>query len=101
MPTITAAQLAELLGGTLHGKAERLLSAVSTLESASPECVTFLANARYAALLDVTQAGVVLVAGGTRREKGDVIEVADPYSAFVRVLEYFHPAKELWQVGMQ
>ncbi|MCL4304606.1 UDP-3-O-(3-hydroxymyristoyl)glucosamine N-acyltransferase [bacterium] len=94
MPTITAAQLAELVGGTLYGDSERVLRSVAPLEHASSDSVTFLANVRYAALLSETAAGVVLVSSGVRRDQGDVIETADPYAAFVKTLVYFHPEVE-------
>ncbi len=94
MPTITAAQLAELVGGTLYGDGERLLRSAAPLEHASSDSVTFLANVRYAALLSETAAGVVLVSSGVRRSQGDVIETADPYAAFVKTLVFFHPEVE-------
>lgn len=91
MPRLFAAQLATLVGGTLIGDATREICAVATLESATPDCVSFLANAKYVTLLDETQAGIVLVAPGVRRQQGDVIEAVDPYAAFVTALEHFYP----------
>ncbi len=91
MPRLSAAQLASLVGGTLVGDATREVCAVAPLESAMPDCVSFLANAKYVTLLAETQAGIVLVAPGVRRQHGDVIEAADPYAAFVTALEYFYP----------
>lgn len=91
MPRLSAAQLATLVGGNLIGDATREICAVAPLESATSDCVSFLANARYVSLLEETRAGVVLVAMGVRREQGDVIETADPYAAFVTALEHFHP----------
>lgn len=95
MPRISAAQLANLVGGTLIGDATREICAVAPLESAAADCVSFLANARYVSLLDETSAGVVLVAKGVRRKLGDVIETQDPYTAFVTALEIFYPEERL------
>ncbi|MBK6910100.1 MAG: UDP-3-O-(3-hydroxymyristoyl)glucosamine N-acyltransferase [bacterium] len=92
MPTISAEQLAVLVGGRLTGDGARELRAIAPLESATETCVSFLSNARYAQQLNQTGAGVVLVARGTVREGGDYIETTDPYGAFVTVLEFFHPS---------
>lgn len=94
MPEITSEQLARLVNGTLTGDGARRLTALAPLESASSDCVSFLANAKYAQQLSQTSAGVVLVARGVVREGGDYIQTDDPYSAFVTTLEYFNPAME-------
>ncbi|MBK6766861.1 MAG: UDP-3-O-(3-hydroxymyristoyl)glucosamine N-acyltransferase [bacterium] len=93
MPGVTAAQLAELVGGQLIGDARREIVAVAPLEGAEANCVSFLANVKYVSLLTSSGAGVVFVGKGVARSNGDVIEVNDPYAAFVTALEYFHPER--------
>ncbi|NUO18079.1 UDP-3-O-(3-hydroxymyristoyl)glucosamine N-acyltransferase [bacterium] len=92
MTSITAGQLTKLVNGKLFGDGDRELIGVAPLETADRSEVSFLANAKYARLLEETQAGVVLVAQGIRRSTGDCIETLDPYAAFVMALEFFNPA---------
>ncbi|MCB1061080.1 MAG: UDP-3-O-(3-hydroxymyristoyl)glucosamine N-acyltransferase [Calditrichaeota bacterium] len=91
MPTISAADLAKLVGGKLVGDGTRVLSSVAPLDLAVQESASFLSNARYFRQLESTAAGVVFVTVGTVRSGGDYIEVADSYTAFVKALEYFNP----------
>lgn len=91
MSKITAAKLAQLVGGILTGDGNKELCSVAPLDSAEIDSISFLANARYARMLDATRAGVVLVGRGVSRQNGDYIVTDDPYSAFVIALEYFNP----------
>lgn len=93
MPVVTAAQLAELVGGRLIGDPQREIIAVAPLDAATSNCVSFLSNVKYIALLDTTDAGIVFVGRGVTRSNGDAIEVDDPYTAFVSALEHFHPSR--------
>jgi len=68
------------------------LTSIASLESATGDCASFLSNARYHAQLSESKAGVVFVALGVLRANGDTIETADPYSAFVKALDFFNPA---------
>lgn len=94
MPTITAAKLAELVGGKLYGDGQREITSIAPLDTANSSCISFLANVRYIPLLEESAAGVVFIATGMKRSAGDYIETADPYSAFVTALEFFNPRDE-------
>ena len=58
---LTAAAIAQLTGGKLHGDAEARVSSVAPLDRAVEGQLTFCGSARYAALLAATRASVVLV----------------------------------------
>ncbi len=94
MPSITAAKLAELVGGKLVGDGQRVLTSIAPLDTADTTSVSFLANVRYIPLLEGSAAGVVFLTLGMKRESGDYIETSDSYSAFVTALEYFNPLDE-------
>lgn len=85
------AEIAAHVGGTLEGDPERRLRGVSGLEEAGPDDISFLANRRYARLLRTTRAGAVLVNRAEPAHGRDVVRCGDPYLAFARVLELFHP----------
>jgi UDP-3-O-[3-hydroxymyristoyl] glucosamine N-acyltransferase len=84
---ISLGQLALLLGGALEGPAEREVSGIKGLEQAGPEDLSFLANPKYAPLLETCRAGVVLVSRGQKVPEGlAVIRVDNPYLAYAQVL---------------
>lgn len=91
----TVAELAERLGGeveeALEGEGEREITGVRTLEDAGPEHLSFLTNRKYVRQLESTDAGAVLLDRNTDAHGRTVIRLDDPYSAFARALQLFHP----------
>ncbi len=84
---LSLGQLAQLLGGSLEGPAEREVSGIKGLEEAGPEDLSFLANPKYIPLLETCQAGVVLVSTDQKTPPGlAVIRVDNPYLAYAQVL---------------
>ena len=59
---LTAAAIAQLTGGKLHGDGDAHVTSVAPLDRAGDGQLTFCGSARYAALLAATRASVVLVA---------------------------------------
>jgi UDP-3-O-[3-hydroxymyristoyl] glucosamine N-acyltransferase len=71
-----------------------LFSGLASLETAGPDEVSFVGNARHGAELERTRAGVVLVAAEMRERvpRGTVALVtADPAGAWARIAALFHP----------
>jgi UDP-3-O-[3-hydroxymyristoyl] glucosamine N-acyltransferase len=87
----TASEIAQRLGGTLHGDGGRMIRDVAKIEEAGPTDLSFIANVKYMRYLDETRAGALLVSIGTKAEGRTLIEVADPYLCFMRMLDWFHP----------
>ncbi len=96
---LTVSQLAALVGGKVIGDQEHLIEGLGKIESARPNEVTFLANPRYARYLSESRAGAVLVPPGTQASGVTLIEVEDPYLAFVSLLERFS-SEETWVTGI-
>ncbi|ANM31964.1 hypothetical protein ABI59_23960 [Acidobacteria bacterium Mor1] len=88
---MTLEELARHVGGSVVGDPGRWISGVATLQEAGPEQISFLTNARYRADAEATGAGAVLTAPGSGLQGVDLIEVENPYRAWARVLERFHP----------
>lgn len=75
-----------------------LLTGVAPLGSAGPQEVSFLDNRRYAAALEGTQAGAVIVHPDmlARVPEGAVpIVTKEPYAGWARVAALFHPLRPL------
>jgi UDP-3-O-[3-hydroxymyristoyl] glucosamine N-acyltransferase len=88
--TKTLQELAEYLGGTVRGDAALAVNGLAPLETAGPDKVTFLANPKYAAKVAETKAGAVLMAPGGEAYGRNVIELANPYLGFAKLLTLFY-----------
>ena len=90
--TMTAGELASRLGGSLRNcPAERVLSEVRPLEEATPASLSFLSNPRYGSKARENAAGLILVTPRTDLGERAVLVVENPYWAFARAIEWFHP----------
>lgn len=89
-PTKTLKELAEYLNGTVRGDGTCRVNGLAPLEAAGADKITFLANPKYAAKVAETGAGAVLMAPGGESYGRNVIEVANPYLAFARLLTLFY-----------
>jgi UDP-3-O-[3-hydroxymyristoyl] glucosamine N-acyltransferase len=92
----TLKEIADYLGGTVRGDAAVRVGGLAPLETAGPDTITFLANPKYAAKVAETKAGAVLMAPGCESHGRNVVEVANPYLGFAKLLTLFyifpHPA---------
>lgn len=90
--SLTAAEVARLVGGELHGDGGVRLRGAASLEAAGQEDVSFLGNPRFREAAMKSRAGVFIVSSVLPKDAPQVV-VSDPYSAFVKVVEYFHPER--------
>jgi UDP-3-O-[3-hydroxymyristoyl] glucosamine N-acyltransferase len=91
----SAAELAELLGGTVSGNPQVTVNALGKIESAVEGELTFLANDKYEKFLYESNASIVVVSEtfspkSTLPTDLTLIKVADPYSAFANLLETYN-----------
>ena len=86
------AELAQRLGAECHGKADSVITGVAGIEEAGPAHVTFVANPKYAGLAKRTKAGAVLVAPDFPEIEASTLRIKNPYLAFAKAIEIFHPA---------
>ncbi len=76
-PAFSLGELAERLGATLRGAADRTVRGLATLEEAGPEHLSFLVNPKYRKYLESTRAGALLL--------------ANPYLAYAQLSHLFDP----------
>ena len=86
----TLKELAGYLGGTVRGDETWRVDGLAPLESAGSAKITFLANPKYASKVADTGAGAVLMVPGGESYGRNVIEVANPYLAFAKLLTLFY-----------
>ncbi|MEY2563525.1 MAG: UDP-3-O-[3-hydroxymyristoyl] glucosamine N-acyltransferase [Verrucomicrobiota bacterium] len=86
MPSVTLGEIADFVGGQYAGDRNRLVTAVAPLAEAREEQLSFLSNRKYAAQLDQTRAGALLVPASMEGDDKRWIRVADPYFAIARIM---------------
>jgi UDP-3-O-[3-hydroxymyristoyl] glucosamine N-acyltransferase len=92
--SLTAAAIAQAVGGTLRGDGAAVVTAVAPLDRAQRHHLTFLANAQYGSLFAESEAGVALVSPELADAPGKVlarIVVASPHDAMLSLLEGLYP----------
>lgn len=85
-------EIAGQLGGELVGDGELRIARIATLEGATPDAISFLANPKYRAQLATTKAGCVIVGPAARDEaaaRGAAIVTPDPYLYYARLSQWW------------
>ena len=70
------------LGGVLHGDGTRAIAGLASLESAGPDRLAFVGQARHAAAIESTQAAALIVPPELvprASARGPCIETPQPY----------------------
>ncbi len=94
--SITAGELAKMLGCRIEGDGSIVLTDINTIEEAGPSHLTFLANPRYRSKLKTSRAGAIII-----EEKEDTPEgmtrliSLQPYLDFQKALNIFYPISGL------
>jgi UDP-3-O-[3-hydroxymyristoyl] glucosamine N-acyltransferase len=99
---LTAASIADAVGGKLIGDPSVEVGAVAPLDRASARDLSFLGTAKYSTLMATTRAGVVLVSPELAEVPGNVaarVVVAKPQDALLSLLPRFYRAPAV-QVGI-
>ncbi len=97
---LTAADIAQLVGGTVRGDASVRISGVNGIREAQPGDLTFVRGERYAKYLETTRASAVLMERAPAECGPTVIEVAHPDLAFAQVLGRFEAAQTAHPTGI-
>ncbi len=88
MKSVTLKELSQLLDGVVQGDESLVISSVATLEHAKAGQISFLANSKYRAQLEATQASAVLLSAKDAQDYlGTALVVKDPYVGFARVAQ--------------
>lgn len=96
--TLTARQVADLVGGRMDGDAGVELSGIAPIQQADPGSLGLLADRRYLKFLPDTGAGTLLVSEALSEEAGDHpsrVVVADAHVALAGLLEVFYPSYQI------
>lgn len=94
--SLSAAEIAQLTQGEIEGNEQVRITGVAPIESAGPGDLSFIAQPRFLAMLASTPAAAVLMdrrsAAPAAGARPVLIRVANPYFAFVQVVQRLVPA---------
>jgi UDP-3-O-[3-hydroxymyristoyl] glucosamine N-acyltransferase len=83
--------LAALIDARIVGDPETEIQRMATIDQAQSGDITFLANLKYLPLLAATQASAVIISTGVEAPAGiNLLQCANPYLAFAKVLTFLH-----------
>ena len=100
----TVGQIAQVLGGTVEGDTAATVSSLAKIEEAGTGALAFLANAKYEPFLYTTGATAVIVSPELLLRQpvaATLIRVADPYSGFTKLLEFYQQATRVGKRGVE
>ena len=96
----TAKEIAEILGGTVDGNPEAIVTSFARIESGKPGTICFFANPKYENYVYECQADIIIV-NNTFEPKQAVsatlVRVEDSYAAVAALLEYVTAKKRSYK----
>jgi UDP-3-O-[3-hydroxymyristoyl] glucosamine N-acyltransferase len=90
----TLKEIASFIHGEIIGDDRAVITGVAGIEDASPGDITFLANPKYRAYLDKTEATAIITALDITHATKPLIRVENPSLAFVKVVSFILPPQE-------
>ncbi|MCQ2157641.1 MAG: UDP-3-O-(3-hydroxymyristoyl)glucosamine N-acyltransferase [Bacteroidales bacterium] len=94
---LSAKELAEVLGGTVEGDTQAVVTSFAKIEHGKPGQLSFFANPKYEQYVYTSKASVMLVNNDfVPKEKVDstLVRVPDAYSALAQLLKYVSEQKK-------
>ena len=88
-------ELAQRLGGKLENATDNtVVTGVTGIEEAVPGEITFVSNPKYAGMARSTRASLIIVGNDFPDLPRPLLRHENPYLAFARAIELFHPQHE-------
>jgi UDP-3-O-[3-hydroxymyristoyl] glucosamine N-acyltransferase len=91
--SFSVAEVAAACGGRVAGGGDAKLTGVRALESAGPDALSFVSDAKALKRAAASRAGALLARSAADLPGRTVIEVADPQQALIAALRLFHPVR--------
>jgi UDP-3-O-[3-hydroxymyristoyl] glucosamine N-acyltransferase len=91
----SAAQIAQLIDGQVHGDEQAIVSGLSKIEEGQPKTLTFLANMKYEEYIYETGASIAIVNADFEPRRDipkslTLIKVPDAYACFAKLLAHYN-----------
>jgi UDP-3-O-[3-hydroxymyristoyl] glucosamine N-acyltransferase len=89
---LTAREIAGIVGGTLAGNPDTVVTGIAGIKEARAGEATFVGSPKYASAIKTTHASVIIIADGMNGEAGQtLIRVENPGKAFERLVARMAP----------
>ncbi len=96
----TLREIAQIIGGEIVGDADTVVCGVNGIKEARRGEITFLANPKYAPLLEKTSASAVITGREVKVSPRPIIRTDNPSLAFTKVISLFAPSGIAHPVGI-
>ena len=96
----TLKEIAQLIDGEVVGDANVVITGISGIREAEEGDLTFLANPRYAPLMDTTKAAAVITSRETTAAPKPIIRTSNPSMAFAKVISILMPSEQNYPSGV-
>jgi len=96
----TLKEIADLVGGEISGDSNVVIKGVAGIKEAESGDITFLANPKYAPLINTTRASAIIADYDVAVVAKPVIRVKDPSLAFAKVISSFTPQELIKPSGI-
>jgi len=93
-------EVAKLVDGEIDGDESLIIKGVAKIEEAGEGEISFLSNPKYFKFLETTRASAVFVSKDFPKADVTVIRTENPYVAFLKTLQTFHPPHESLSPGI-
>ncbi len=99
---LTAREIAEIVGGTLIGNPDTVVTGVAGIKEAQPGDATFVGSPKYVAAIKTTRASVILVAPATAQTESaaTLVSVENPGKAFEHLVARLVPQPVHYKPGV-
>lgn len=84
-------EIASLVEGTVVGDEKIIVSSLSPIDNISAQSLVFAEGKDNLLLAEQSQAAAILVSHNTGNTSKPLIQVANPFKAFIQLLNHFHP----------
>lgn len=98
--SLTLRQIADLVGGTLHGDGQLVIHGAATIRDAAPGEITLAEGDKAFKRLETCHASAVLVNHGSEAPGLPYIQVDNLHAAFAKVVERFRPRRQVARQGI-
>lgn len=87
----TLTEIAALVGGTVDGDGDIVISGLAGIREAGPDTLSFISNEKYVRLIEGARAAALVVARDLKVDRFSLIRVDDPALAWDKLLDLVKP----------
>ncbi len=91
---VSLKEIGALVGGEIAGDENVIITGVAGIKEARDGEITFVANSKYASLMNFTNASAIIVSRDVENGRRALVKTDDPYLAFTKVMELWANGNE-------